>query len=237
MTQIKTPFTGYPEADQLLTDNPFALLCGMLLDQQVPMEWAFRGPLELERRLGGLDAAAIAALAPEALVEAFVSKPALHRYPASMAKRVHELAQHVVEHYGGEAGRIWEGAATAEELFARLKALPGYGPQKAKIFLAILGKRLGVAPSGWETLAGDYGQPGHRSIADVDEPGALDVVRSYKQAIKAETKVAKTAKTTRAAKAAKNPKTTTGAKTPKPALAASGAGAKRGTTGTIGTTS
>jgi len=181
----KTPFTGDPEADRLLGTDGFALLVGMLLDQQVPMEWAFRGPLELKRRLGGLDPASIASMAPEELTAAFVTKPALHRYPASMAKRVHELAVFLVDRYGGAAEQVWRGAATPDELLARLQELPGYGSQKAQIFLAILGKRLGVAPPGWETLAGPYGQPGHRSIADVDGPGAVDRVRAYKQELKA----------------------------------------------------
>ena len=181
---IRTPFTGDDEADLLLTDNGLALLIGMLLDQQVPMEWAFRGPLELKQRLGGLDAAAVAAMAPDEVVQAFVAKPALHRYPASMAKRAHELAAFIVERYDGHAERLWAEAASAADLLARLRELPGYGEQKAKIFLAILGKRLGVAPPGWEALAGAYGEPGHRSIADVDGPGAVDKVRAYKQAMK-----------------------------------------------------
>jgi len=183
-TRIVTPFTGDEKADRLLTENGFALLVGMLLDQQVPMEWAFRGPLELKRRLGSLNATAIAAMTPDAVVDVFVAKPALHRYPASMAKRVHELAGFVTEQYGGHAERIWRDATDPADLLARLRALPGYGPQKAQIFLAILGKRLGVAPPGWQELAGAYGQPGHRSIADVDGPGAVDQVRSYKQEMK-----------------------------------------------------
>jgi len=182
--KIRTPFTGDAEADRLLSTGGFALLVGMLLDQQVPMEWAFRGPLELKRRLGSLDATTIAAMTPDALIEVFVAKPALHRYPASMAKRVYELASFVTEQYGGHAERIWHGTKDPAELLARLRALPGYGPQKAQIFLAILGKRLGTAPSGWQELAGAYGQPGHRSIADVDGPGAVDQVRSYKQEMK-----------------------------------------------------
>jgi uncharacterized HhH-GPD family protein len=185
MNAIKTPFTGDADADRLLTDNGFALLVGMLLDQQVPMEWAFRGPLELRNRLGGLDATAIAAMDPDEVVAAFVAKPALHRYPASMAKRVHDLAAFVGERYGGDARRIWSGVDDPKVLLARLQELPGYGQQKARIFLAILGKRLGVAPPGWEAVTGDYGLPGHRSIADVDGPGAIDKVRSYKQAMKA----------------------------------------------------
>src|SRR5580658_10485946 len=188
--QIKTPFTGDADADRLLSTDGFALLVGMLLDQQVPMEWAFRGPLELKRRLGSLDATAIAAMTPDALVEVFVVKPALHRYPASMAKRVYELASFVTEQNGGRAERIWQGSKDPAELLARLRALPGYGPQKAQIFLAILGKRLGTAPSGWQELAGAYGQPGHRSIADVDGPGAVDQVRSYKQEMKKKAKAA-----------------------------------------------
>ena len=185
---VHTPFTGDLEADELLSTDGLALLIGMLLDQQVPMEWAFRGPLELKQRLGGLDATAIAAMDPEAVVAAFVTKPALHRYPASMAKRVWELATFLVGHYDGQPERIWREAKSAEDLMARLRELPGYGDQKARIFLAILGKRLGQAPAGWETLAGAYGEPGHRSIADVDGPGAIDKVRAYKQAMKAEAK-------------------------------------------------
>jgi len=183
-SSILTPFTGDASADELLSTDGFALLVGMLLDQQVPMEWAFRGPLELKQRLGALDPAAVAAMDPDAVVAAFVAKPALHRYPASMARRVHDLAVFLVEHYRGQAERVWTGVGDPAELFARLQELPGYGKQKAQIFLAILGKRLGVAPPGWQELAGSYGEPGHRSIADVDGPGAVDKVRAYKQAHK-----------------------------------------------------
>ncbi|HVM66592.1 MAG TPA: HhH-GPD-type base excision DNA repair protein [Acidimicrobiales bacterium] len=187
---IVTPFTGDEEADRLLTDDGFALVVGMLLDQQVPMEWAFRGPLEVKHRLGTLEPAAIAAMRPDDVVAAFVEKPALHRYPASMAKRVHDLARFVTEHYGGEAEHIWKGVDDPHELLDRLRELPGYGNQKAMIFLAILGKRLHVAPPGWEEVAGAYGQPGHRSIADVDGPGAVDKVRAYKQDAKRKAKAA-----------------------------------------------
>ena len=186
---VRTPFTGDDEADRLLTDNGFALLVGMLLDQQVPMEWAFRGPLEIKRRLGTLDPAAVSAMSPEVVVAAFVEKPALHRYPASMAKRVHELARFVTERYGGKPERIWKGVEDPRLLLTRLEELPGYGKQKAQIFLAILGKRLQVAPAGWEEVAGAYGQPGHRSIADVDGAGAVDKVRAYKQEMKRKAKV------------------------------------------------
>lgn len=191
---IATPFTGDPDADRLLSENGLALLIGMLLDQQIPMEWAFRGPAELQRRLGReLDAAAIAAMPPDELKAVFAEKPSLHRYPGSMAERVHQLCTYLVEHHDGRAEDVWEGAADAADCFARIRALPGYGEQKAKIFLSILGKRLGVAPPGWERLAGDYGKPGHRSIADVDGPGAIDKVRAYKQEQKAKAKAAKAA--------------------------------------------
>jgi len=187
----KTPFTGDPEADHLLETDAFALVCGMLLDQQVPMEWAFRGPLALKQRLGGLSAEDIAAMDPDAVREVFLAKPALHRYPASMGGRVHDLSAFIVANYGGRAERIWEEAKDADDLFGRLRELPGYGEQKAKIFLAILGKRLNVAPDGWENRAGTYGEPGYRSIADVDGPGAIDRVRTYKQEMKAKAKAAK----------------------------------------------
>ena len=181
---ILTPFTGDAEADRLLSTDGFALLVGMLLDQQVPMEWAFRGPLELQRRLGKLDPVTIAGMEPDEVVAAMVAKPALHRYPASMARRIHELAVVITNEYDGNAERIWRKVADPAVVLSRLKGLPGYGPQKAKIFLAILGKRLGAAPAGWEPLAEAYGEPGHRSIADVDGPGAIDKVRTYKQEMK-----------------------------------------------------
>ncbi len=182
---IKTPWTGDEEADRLLTDDGLALLIGMLLDQQVPMEWAFRGPLELQRRMGRpLDAATIAAMDPETFTAYFTDKPALHRYPGSMAGRVHQLCETLAEQFDGKAENVWEGAADAADAYARIRSLPGYGEQKAKIFLSILGKRLGSAPAGWERYAGDYGTPGFRSIADVDGPGAIEKVRAYKQAMK-----------------------------------------------------
>ena len=187
----KTPFTGDVEADELLSGDPLALLIGMLLDQQVPMEWAFRGPYELKQRLGRLNATDIAAMDPERVREVFSAKPALHRYPASMGGRVHDLCVFIVERYDGQPERIWTETTSAEDLYARLRELPGYGEQKTKIFLAILGKRLGVAPAGWEGLAGPYGEPGHRSIADVDGPGAVDKVRAYKQDMKAKAKAAR----------------------------------------------
>jgi uncharacterized HhH-GPD family protein len=178
------PITGDPEADELLVSDPFALLVGMLLDQQVPMEWAFRGPSTLRGRLGTLDAKSIAAMSPGEVEAVFRRKPALHRYPASMAKRTHALATHIVDQYDGDAAAIWRDVQDAKELFDRLRALPGYGEEKAKIFVAILGKRLGVAPPGWEQYAGPFGDANPRSVADIDSPEALLRVREWKQAQK-----------------------------------------------------
>lgn len=181
--------TGEADADALLSENPFALLLGMLLDQQVPMEWAFASPARLAERLDEpLEPATLAALPPERVEELFRTKPALHRYPGSMAKRAHALAQHLVEEYGGDAATVWETAEDGAELLRRLKALPGYGDQKAKIFLALLGKQCGVTPQGWREKAGKYGQEGHRSIADVVDEESLGQVRAWKQAQKAQKK-------------------------------------------------
>jgi uncharacterized HhH-GPD family protein len=188
-TKAVLPVTGDADADALLSSDAFALLLGMLLDQQVPMEWAFRGPATLRDRLGGtLDVSQIAALSTEDLEAKFREKPALHRYPGSMAKRAHALAIHVVDHYGGNAAAIWTTAPDAGELFARLRALPGFGDDKAKIFLAVLGKRLGVAPEGWEEYARPFSDSQPRSVADIDSPEALKRVRAFKQAQKAQGK-------------------------------------------------
>lgn len=177
--------TGDAAADELLSTDPLALLIGMLLDQQVPMEWAFRGPAVLAERLGGLGAARIAGMSPDALEEVFRRKPALHRFPGSMARRTQVLCAHVVEQYGGDAARIWRGVHDPEELLERLRALPGYGDEKAKILLAVLGKRLGLAPAGWEACAGPFGDAQPRSVADIDSPAALARVRQWKRAQKA----------------------------------------------------
>ncbi|HUQ62170.1 MAG TPA: HhH-GPD-type base excision DNA repair protein [Acidimicrobiales bacterium] len=183
--------TGDAEADKLLEENPLALLTAMLLDQQVPMEWAFSAPYQLKQRLGrGLDCAEIAAMDEDEFKGYFLEKPALHRYPAAMAERTHALCRDLVEQYDGKAENLWNGATTGAELFARLRALPGFGEQKARIFLALLAKRLGVKPPGWEEFAGDYGAPGYYSVADIDGPGALEKVREYKQAKKAAAKQA-----------------------------------------------
>lgn len=185
MAETSFFITGDPEVDGLLGRDPLALLLGMMLDQQVPMEWAFASPAKLAARLGGLDAGAIAAMEPEALEAAFKEKPALHRYPGSMAKRAQELCRHLVEHYDGRAERLWDQAATGAELLERLSALPGFGVEKARIFLAVLAKRRGVRPTGWEEAAAPFSDELRRSVADADSPETLQEVRAFKQARKA----------------------------------------------------
>lgn len=183
------PVTGDAEADQLLVEDPLALLIGMLLDQQVPMEWAFSSPKKLRDRLGGrLDAAVIAGMPLDELEALFKGPPALHRYPGSMAKRTQQLCVHLVEEHGGDAGAVWGDAPSGAALFARLRALPGFGGEKAKIFLALLAKRLGVRPEGWEELANPFADAEPRSVADVDSPEALQRVREFKKAMKAKGK-------------------------------------------------
>ncbi|MFF3013079.1 HhH-GPD-type base excision DNA repair protein [Streptomyces sp. NPDC057939] len=180
-----------PEADALLGRSPLAALTGMLLDQQVPMEWAFSGPWTIAQRLGAddLDAHAIAAHDPDAFAALLSQKPAVHRYPGSMAKRIQQLCAYLVEHYDGDAAAVWADAATGPELLERLKALPGFGEQKAQIFLALLGKRYGVRPKGWREAAGGYGPANiHRSAADITGPESLAKVRAYKQEMKAAAK-------------------------------------------------
>jgi uncharacterized HhH-GPD family protein len=183
------PITSNDEANRLLIESPLALLLGMLLDQQVPMEWAFLGPFTLRNRFGGtLDAAAIAAMDPDKVVEVFCDKPAVHRYPAVMARRAHDLCQFLVEHYDGDPARVWETAETGDELYERLRELPGYGDEKTKIFMAILGKRLGVTPEGWEQAAAPFSDATPRSVADIDSAESLARVREFKKLKKAEGK-------------------------------------------------
>ncbi|MGW0791576.1 HhH-GPD-type base excision DNA repair protein [Streptomyces sp. NPDC002911] len=182
-----------PDADELLGRSPLAALIGMMLDQQVPMEWAFTGPLSLARRMGSddLDAREIAAYDPDAFTGLFTGKPALHRYPGSMAKRVQQLCQYLVSEYAGQAEAVWADATTGAELLKRLNALPGFGTQKAQIFLALLGKQFGVRPTGWREAAGAYGEEGsHRSVADITGPDSLAEVRAYKQQAKAAARAA-----------------------------------------------
>jgi len=188
MAIASMPITGDPAADDLLVTDPLALVIGMLLDQQVPMEWAFKGPSTLRDRLGGLDATKIAAMPPEELEAVFREKPALHRYPGSMAKRTHALCVHLVDEYDGDAAKLWTGVDDPQVLFDRIRALPGYGEEKAKIFLAILGKRLKVAPKGWEVCAVPFSDSEPRSVADIDSPENLQRVRAWKQAQKAKGK-------------------------------------------------
>jgi uncharacterized HhH-GPD family protein len=191
-----------PEADELLGRSPLAALTGMLLDQQIPMEWAFKGPATIARRMGAedLDAHEIAAYDPEEFAALLSEKPAVHRYPGSMAGRVQQLCRYLVEHYDGDAEAVWRGVGTGRELLGRLQELPGFGKQKAQIFLALLGKQLGVRPEGWREAAGDYGEPtSFRSVADITGPESLARVRAHKQEMKAAAKAAKAAKSTGAA--------------------------------------
>jgi uncharacterized HhH-GPD family protein len=180
------------EADRLLSSNPLALLIGMVLDQQVPLEWAFSAPLELTRRLDTeLDATALAAMDPESLAACFTQRPALHRYPGAMAKRVQELCRVLVQDYGGRAEGVWEGAASGAELLGRVKRLPGFGDHKAKIFVALLGKQLGVRPPGWAEASSPFSDKGSfRSVADIVDEPTLQKVRTFKQEMKASAKAA-----------------------------------------------
>ena len=180
-------------ADEVLTGTPFALLMGMMLDQQYPMEHAFSGPLKIANRMDGFDLHKIAASDLETFVELSVTPPAIHRYGGSMARRVHALAQEILEKYDGDTANIWLSGRPkpdGAEVLKRLRALPGFGEQKAKIFLALLGKQRGVAPKGWREAAGNYGDRGsRRSIADVTDAASLAEVRNFKKAAKAAAKV------------------------------------------------
>jgi uncharacterized HhH-GPD family protein len=178
--------TGDPDADRLLVEDPLALVIGMLLDQQVPMEWAFRGPARLKERLGGtLDANAIAAMSEDDVVAAFQVKPSLHRFPGSMGKRTYALCRYLADEYGGDAAAVWTDATSGADLVARVQALPGFGQEKAKIFVALLAKRFGVRPLGWEQAAAPFSDATPRSVADIDSPEALEQVRAWKKAQKA----------------------------------------------------
>jgi uncharacterized HhH-GPD family protein len=182
--------SGDPEADAFLSDDPLALLIGMVLDQQVPLERAFSSPRDLRDRLGGqLDAGAIAAMDPVELAGVFSQRPALHRFPASNAGRVQQLCQIIVSDYGGDAAGVWEGASSGTELLRRVRALPGFGEQKAKIFVALLGKQLGVRPAGWQEVSKPFGDKGtHYSVADITSKESLLRVRAHKAEMKAAAK-------------------------------------------------
>jgi len=180
-----------PEADQLLATDPLALLVGMLLDQQIPMERAFVAPYWLTQRMGTtrLDAAAIAGHDPEALARIFATPPALHRFPGSMAGRTQQLCRVIAGEYGGDAAAVWRDPASGADLVKRLGKLPGFGKQKAQIFAALLAKQLGVRPAGWQEATGAYGEDGvHRSVADITDPASLAKVREYKKQTKAAAK-------------------------------------------------
>ncbi len=183
------PVTGDGPSDELLVSDPLALVIGMLLDQQVPMEWAFRSPAKLKDRLGKrFSAPAMAGMDPEDLVAVFCTKPALHRYPAAMGRRAHALCVHLVEHHAGEAANVWKGVESGDELFARIHALPGFGEEKARIFLALLAKRLDQRPPGWEERAGPFADDQPRSVADISSREAFAKVREWKKVQKAQGK-------------------------------------------------
>jgi uncharacterized HhH-GPD family protein len=176
--------TGDVAADGLLNSDATALLIGMLLDQQVPMEWAFLGPKTLLDRLGHLDAARIAAMTEDDFVEVCTRKPAIHRFPASMGRRIRELCSVLVDDYDGDASSLWSGARDGADLYRRLRGLPGFGDEKSRIFIALLAKRFDVRPSGWESVAGVFSDPLPRTVADIDSPEALAEVRDWKRAQK-----------------------------------------------------
>ena len=184
--------TGNPNADDLNATDPLALLISMVLDQQVPLEWAFLGPFTLTQRLGAtLDVTKLATMDEDTLVTVFCDRPALHRYPAAMARRVHELCNLIVADYDGNPAAIWTTAADGNELYKRVKALPGFGEMKARIFVALLAKQFGVKPAGWDTVAGDYGKPDtYLSVADIVDEASLGKVRAYKAEKKAAAKKA-----------------------------------------------
>jgi uncharacterized HhH-GPD family protein len=174
-------FTGDDEADRLLVADPLALLIGFVLDQQVPLQKAFSGPLELTRRIGGLDARTIAAMDPDRVDAVFRERPALHRFPGNMAKRTQELCAAIVEQYDGDAGRVWSEATSGKDLHDRLLRLPGIGPMKAGTLVAILGKQLGIAPDGWQAFA-----PKHMTLGDVNSAETMATYQAGKRAYKAE---------------------------------------------------
>jgi uncharacterized HhH-GPD family protein len=181
-TVTRLSFSGDENADHFISTNPLALVIGMLLDQQVPMERAFAAPYQLTARLTvDFDAAAIAWMSPKELEACFRKPPALHRYPGMMARRVQALCRHIVERHHGDAAAIWNDTDDGIELLRTVRALPGFGEQRARILVALLGKQLGVTPVGWEAAAGAYGLPGHRSIADVTDRKSLDRVRAFKR--------------------------------------------------------
>src|SRR5687768_16484625 len=180
--------TAGPAADELISTDPVALLAGMMLDQQYPMEHAFRGPAKVLARFGTLEPARIAAADPEEFAALCATPPAVHRFPGAMAARLQALAALVEERYDGHTERLWTEASTGKELLARMMALPGFGKQKAQIFVALLAKQLDVRPEGWESAVGAYAEEGYRSVADVVDPASLQKVRDFKKQKKAAAK-------------------------------------------------
>ncbi len=177
--------TGDAAADELLNTDGTALLIGMLLDQQVPMEMAFHGPATLLERLGHLDASKIAAMSEDDVVGVCCAKPAIHRFPAAMGRRIHALCGVLASDYGGRGENVWEGVTSGDELYQRLRSLPGFGDEKSRIFVAVLGKRMGVQPDGWRDAAGKFGDDTPRSVADSTSPETLAAVRQWKRAQRA----------------------------------------------------
>ncbi len=182
--------TGDAAADQVLTDSPFALVVGMMLDQQYPMEHAFRGPAKVLDRFGSFEPGTIADADPETFAALCSTPPAIHRFPGSMSARLQELARLVVETYDGDASRLWTEATSGKDLLKRVQDLPGFGKQKAQIFVSLLAKQLDVRPEGWESVVGDYALEGYRSVADVTDPASLQKVRDFKKEKKAAAKLA-----------------------------------------------
>jgi uncharacterized HhH-GPD family protein len=186
MGKVSFPITNDDAANAFLVTDPLALVLGMLLDQQVPMEWAFRAPFTLSERLGErFTATDIAAMDPENLVAVFCEKPALHRYPAAMARRAHAVCEHIVDHHEGDPANIWRRVGDGATLYTRVSALPGFGEEKSKIFVALLAKRFGRAPTGWEEAAGPFSDDQPRSAADVSSKERFAEVRAWKKAQKA----------------------------------------------------
>jgi len=177
--------TGDDEADRLLNTDGTALLVGMVLDQQIPLAWAFRGPATLRDRLGHLDASRIAAMDPEAVVAVAATKPAVHRYPAAMGRRVHELCRALVDDHGGDGARVWAEVRNGEQLRERLLALPGFGDEKSRITVAVLAKRFAIRPPGWEVAAGVFADDQPRSVADCASPTSYAAVKAWKKDQKA----------------------------------------------------
>ena len=179
-----------PDADALLSRDPLALLIGMVLDQQIPLEWAFKGPLHMTQRLGrDLDAADIAGRDPDELAKVFATPPAIHRFPGSMAGRVQQMCRVIADDYDGDAAAVWRDAKDGADLLKRVEALPGFGKQKAKIFVALLGKQLGVKAKGWREAAGEFGEAkSYKSVADIKDAKSLEKVRAFKKQMKADAK-------------------------------------------------